>query len=186
LGGGTSRDTRLTMRAARVILVAFAVLAVASTGAVGEGPLASSTIDRVHIVVRSEGNELIARRRAAVLYGSLEQATREVADPKRAMAAAIRVMRKFPAEMVEYLFGVTREGVLIVGEQTRRFDFRERRYVFVRGEMARAYPALDPTEPWKWLVDISVSRETSVHFEVRAERNAWPLETVDISPIRLP
>jgi hypothetical protein len=67
----------------------------------------------------------------------------------------------------------------------RRFDFGRSAFVFRDGEVVRAYPALEGAGAWRWLVEVSVSREMQVALEIRAT-SAWPVESVTLAPQRLP
>lgn len=137
--------------------------------------------ERAPIRVQSGGNELIALRQAPVAYTSLDQIVVDVARPGATRAAPIRVVRASPRQTIEYVFGVTNAGTLVVGERVHTFDEGRQRYLFTQGEIARSYPPLEERGGWLWLLALPLSREATVMLEVRAAAR-WPVEAVTITP----
>jgi hypothetical protein len=162
-------------------LIALAMISMALVAARAEGqPRPPAAVDRSPIRVQSGGNELVALRQAPVAYTTLEQLVADVGRPAANRRAPIRVVRAAPQQTVDYVLCVTSGGTLVVGERVHTFDVGQRRYVFTRGEMSRSYPPLDVPDGWLWLVEIPVSRETSVTFELRA-RGRWPVEVITVT-----
>lgn len=139
----------------------------------------------LHLELRleAEGNQLVVRQRAPVTYSSLDGLAAGLEQALPARASAFRLFRASPAELIEYVLCVTREGVLVVGQQTRTWDFAARRYVFARGEIERGYQPLERPGPWTWLLAVPLSRERSVTLELRADAGSWPVESVTIQPV---
>jgi hypothetical protein len=50
----------------------------------------------------------------------------------------------------------------------------------------RAFPVLPGSEPWTWVIELPVSRETSVSLEIRAPDTGWPFEVLTARPIGRP
>jgi hypothetical protein len=148
---------------------------------------ASTNVDaRGVVTVRSEGNELVIPRSLGVVATRVEHFVTDIAQPARGGTGELRLRRDAPAEVVRYRFGVTSGGVLVIGQQVDRLDLASGGYVFDRGEMLRAYPPIAGSEPWTWLVEIPVSRETQVSLELRAPDAGWPFEALSVTPVRLP
>lgn len=141
--------------------------------------------ERLPIRVQSGGNELIALRNAPVAYTSLEQLAVDIGRAGTPRATPIRVLRASPRQTIDYVFGVTNVGTLVVGERVHTFDEGRQRYLFTRGEIARSYPPLEERGGWLWLVAVELSRESTVTFEVRAVAG-WPVEAVTITPFPAP
>jgi hypothetical protein len=133
-----------------------------------------------------ERNQLVVPRSLSVAATRLEHFVTEIATPARAVTGELRLQRGVPAEVVRFRFGVTSSGVLVMGQQVDRLDFASGAYVFDRGEMVRAYPAMAGSQPWTWLVEIPVSRESHVSLELRAPEAGWPFEVLSVTPVRLP
>ena len=110
------------------------------------------------------------------LVGFLEMLERPLPDG----AFALRVSRSSPPDAQELALCVTADGTLIVGSQRFARDARGRRGRLVRGEIERAFPPLEGSGPWRWLVSIALSREVSVTLEVSAVAEAWPVRRVVI------
>jgi hypothetical protein len=129
-----------------------------------------------------EGNTLVARGTAPVRYSQVSDL---MADIGRPMAPSVmRLTRVAPGQLVDYVFCVTLEGRLVVGQQVWWED-ASRGWVFERGELARAYSPLESGGPWTWLVDVPLARESPATIVVRAE-GEWPLRTVSINVLRTP
>ena len=138
-------------------------------------------IDAERFEIFGEGNSATGLRRAPVPYDSrsaIDAAVRQ-AQP---LATAVRVVRAVPAQVIDYVFCVTEDGVLIVGQQLRSLDAASGMYVFTEGEIKRAYPALEATVPWTWIVDIPLGREVPLLLELKATGGAWPVQVVAVTP----
>lgn len=142
-------------------------------------------LDQSAIRVQSSGNELFAMRQAPVAYSTLEQIVTAIARASVTRAAPVRVVRAWPPEEIDYLFSVTNTGTLVLGERVHTLDAGERRYVFARGQIVRSYPSLSVPEGWLWLVDVPLSRETTVTLQLRAQAR-WPLESVSVTTDGVP
>ena len=160
-----------------LVLTVALLLLVASRAEDQPPPVA---LDQSAIRVQSNGNELIAMRQAPVAYSSLEQIVTAIARAGGTRAAPLRVVRVSPPQEVDYLFGVTTTGTLVLGERIHTLDTIERRYVFARGQIVRSYPSLSVPEGWLWLVEVPLSRETTVTLQLRAQAR-WPLESVSVT-----
>ena len=57
--------------------------------------------------------------------------------------------------------------------------------MFARGAIVRSYPSLSVPEGWLWLVEVPLSRETTVTLQLRA-RAQWPLESVSVTTDGVP
>jgi hypothetical protein len=145
----------------------------------------SMALDQSAIRVQSSGNELIAMRRAPVTYTTLEQIVTAIAREGATRAAPVRVVRASPPEEIDYLFGVTDTGTLVLGERVHVLDASARHYAFARGHIVRSYPSLRVGDGWLWLVEVPVSRQTTVTLQLRAEAR-WPLEWVSVTTEGVP
>lgn len=132
-------------------------------------------------VVR-EGNTLLARGTAPVGYSQVSDLMTDIVRPMA--PSALRLTRVAPGQLVDYFFCVTLEGRLVVGQQIWRED-PARRWVFVRGELARAYSPLESGGPWTWLIDIPLARESEAPLILRAE-GEWPLRSVSVNLVCTP
>lgn len=132
-------------------------------------------------VVR-EGNTLLARGVVPVRYSQVADMLTEIQRPSS--PAAMRLTRLAPGRLVDYFLCVTLEGRLVVGQQVWRQD-ASRRWVFERGELARAYSPLESGGPWTWLVNVPLARESELVFRVRAE-GEWPLRSVNLELLGTP
>ena len=141
--------------------------------------------DRVMIRVQSGGNELVAMREAPVAYSTLEQMATSIVGSSAARRSAVRVVRASPPQEIDYLLCVTSGGTLVLGERVHDLVAGERRAVFARGAIVRSYPSLSVPEGWLWLVDVALSRETTVTLQLRA-RAHWPLESVSVTMTDVP
>jgi hypothetical protein len=141
--------------------------------------------DDAWVKFAADGNELVVRRAIAIRHTRLEEFASAIRRPLAASEAAYRVTREAPPEVLEYVFAVTEDGGLLVGEQRRTFDFGERTYVFAQGRIDRTYRAVEGFSPWMWLVEVHLSREVDVTLEVRAEKG-WPVPGVVISARETP
>ncbi len=129
-----------------------------------------------------EGNTLLARTSAPVRYSQVSGMLADLARP--VAPAAMRLTRVAPGQLIEYFFCITMEGRLVVGRQLWRED-PARRWVFERGELARAYSPLESAGPWTWLIDVPLARESHATIVVRAD-GEWPLRSVSIDLLRSP
>lgn len=161
-------------------VLALAVLTVAPV-TVGAQPGRSGADDRVRI--QAGGNELTVRRTGPVPYSAMDQLTAEIERPLSGRVSAIRLRRASPPQMIDYVFCITREGTLVLGQQM--FDLGAGRPSFSRGEIARAYPRLERPGPWAWIIDIPLGREASAALELRATAEGWPVRSVTISVDRV-
>lgn len=143
-------------------------------------PRLPAALDQAAIRVQSQGNELIVTRRAPVAYAAVEQMYAGIAAPRATATPPVRVVRASPPEQIDYLFCVTSGGTLVLGERVHASAAGERRPVFVRGEVVRSYPSLRVAEGWLWIVQVPLSRETTVTLQLRAPA-AWPLESVAVT-----
>jgi len=132
-------------------------------------------------VVR-EGNTLLARGVVPVRYSRVADLLDGLRRPLS--PAAMRLTRVAPGRLVDYFFCVTVEGRLVVGQQVWRQD-PSRRWVFERGELARAYSPLESGGPWTWLVDVPLARESEATMLVRGE-GEWPLRSISLNLLRVP
>ena len=132
-------------------------------------------------VVR-EGNTLLARGVVPVHYLRVADLLDDLRRPLS--PAAMRLTRVAPGRLVDYFFCVTAEGRLVVGQQVWRQD-ASRRWVFERGELARAYSPLESGGPWTWLVDVPLARESEAMMLVRGE-GEWPLRSISLNLLREP
>jgi hypothetical protein len=132
-------------------------------------------------VVR-EGNTLLAHGVVPVRYSQVADMLNDIQRPLS--PAAMRLTRLAPGRLVDYFFCVTLEGRLVVGQQVWRQD-AWRRWIFERGELARAYSPLESDGPWTWLVDVPLARESHTVLRVRAE-GEWPLRSVSLGLLGTP
>jgi hypothetical protein len=142
-------------------------------------------LDQSMIRVQSQGNELVAMREAPVAYSTLAQMSTSIAATTATRTAPVRVVRTSPPQEIDYLFGITNGGTLVLGERVHTRAAGERRFAFARGEIVRSYPSLSVPEGWLWLVDVPLSRETTVTLQLRA-RARWPLESVSVTTADVP
>jgi hypothetical protein len=142
-------------------------------------------LDQSMIRVVSQGNELFAMREAPVAYSRLEQMSASLNAAGSTYAAPVRVVRVSPSQEIDYLFCVTTGGTLVLGERIHTRAAGERRYVFERGAIVRSYPSFNVPEGWLWLVDVPLSRETTVTLQLRA-RAHWPLDSVSVTTANVP
>ena len=143
-------------------------------------PQSPGDLDQSLIHVQSHGNELIAMREAPVAYSTLEQIAAGIARVSAPRAAPVRVVRASPPEEIDYLFCVTSGGTLVLGERVHIPAAGDSRHVFARGAILRSYPSLSVPEGWLWLVEVPLSRETTVTLRLRAPAH-WPLESVSVT-----
>jgi hypothetical protein len=139
------------------------------------------TMDADRFEVSGEGNSATGLRRAPVPYTSVTDVAAAVRQ-RQPVAAAVRLVRSAPPQVIDYVWCVTEDGVLIVGQQVRSLDMASGRYVFTEGDIKRAYPALEASVPWTWIVDIPLGREVALTLEVRAMTQAWPVRAVMVVP----
>ena len=131
--------------------------------------------------ISGEGNAVTGLRRAPVPYDSLADIAAAV-RLAQTVATAVRLVRSVPPQVIDYVFCVTEDGVLIVGQQVRSLDAATDQYVFIGGDIKRAYPALEATAPWTWIVDIPFGREVPLTLELKAMTQAWPVRAVAVTP----
>ena len=142
-------------------------------------------LDQSAIRVVSGGNELIAIRNAPVAYSTLEQIVTSIGGARATREVPVRVLRVSPPEEIDYLFCVTNSGTLVLGERIHALAAGERQYVFARGAIVRSYPSLSVPEGWLWLVEVPLSRQTTVTLQLRA-RAQWPLDSVSVTTDGVP
>jgi len=160
------------------------VLTLLATVAAGQ-PHRPGSLEPPVIRLESGGNELTALRDAPVAHATLERLVAEIGRADSPDEAPIRVQRRSPRQTVDYVLCVTRTGTLVVGERVHTFDEGEQRFRFTRGEIARSYPPLEERDEWFWLVGVTLSREATVTFEVRAAAR-WPVATVTLAAVVRP
>jgi len=161
---------------------AFALVILATQGieAVAPRPVVV-TMEADRFEITGEGNSLTGLRRAPVPYSSVTDVAAAVRQP-RPVAAALRLVRAAPPQVIDYVWCVTEEGQLVVGRQVRTLDVPSGQYVFTEGDIKRAYPALEATIPWTWIVSMSLGREIALTLEVRAMTPRWPVRAVVVAP----
>ena len=167
----------------RWMVAAVASLAIVTARAEPQSPPVA--LDQSMIRVQSQGNELFAMREAPVAYSRLEQMTTGITAPVATRPAPVRVVRTSPPQEIDYLLCVTNGGTLVLGERVHTRAAGEHRYVFARGAIVRSYPSLSVPEGWLWLVDVPLSRETTVTLQLRA-RAHWPLDSVSVTMANVP
>jgi hypothetical protein len=160
--------------------LAFVILDAPRGAAVRPLPVQVS-MDAEQFDISAEGNTVTGRRHAPVPYESLSVMASAVAG-ERPLPAAVRLVRSTPPQIVDYVFCVTDDGLLVVGEQVRTLQLPSSRYVFTEGTIKRAYPALEATAPWTWIVDIPLGREVTLTLEVKAMMAQWPVRAVAVTP----
>jgi hypothetical protein len=138
------------------------------------------SMDEYRFSISGEGNTVTGVRVAPVPYASIVELSTALNRPA-ALPAAVRLVRVAPSQVVDYVFCVTDDGLLIVGQQTRSAD-GSGRYGEAEGEIKRAYSALEATAPWRWIVDIPLGREVALTLDVRAMSHAWPVRGVTVLP----
>ena len=138
-------------------------------------------IDDQSFDISGEGNSATGVRRAPVPYDSLSDLATAVRLPQT-LATALRIVRAEPPQVIDYVFCVTEDGVLVVGQQIRALDVTTGRYVFTDGDIKRAYPALEATVPWTWIVDIPLGREVPLTLELKAMGRRWPVRAIAVTP----
>lgn len=139
------------------------------------------TMDADRFQISGEGNTVTGLRRAPVPYTSVSDLSAAVRMP-RPVAAGVRLVRRTPPQVTDYVWCVTEDGTLVVGQQVRTLDTTSGQYVFTEGDIKRAYPALEATVPWTWIVDIPLGREVALTLEVRAMSQGWPVRAVIVAP----
>jgi hypothetical protein len=168
----------------RLLLAALAALLIVTPRA--EPQSAPVALDQSLIRVQSQGNELFAMREAPVAYSTLEQIATGIAGSSTTRTAApVRVIRVSPPQEIDYLFCITNGGTLVLGERIHTRAEGERRFVFARGAIVRSYPSLNVPDGWLWLVDVPLSRETTVTLQLRASAH-WPLASVSVTTANIP
>jgi hypothetical protein len=166
-------------------IVAIAALSMIVAGRAETQPRSTVALDQSAIRVQSNGNQLIAIRNAPVAYSTLEQIVTDIAATTSSRTVPVRVVRASPPQEIDYLFCITNGGTLVLGERIHTLAAGERRYVFARGAIVRSYPSLSVPEGWLWLVEVPLSRETTVTLQLRA-RAQWPLDSVSVTTAGLP
>lgn len=168
----------------RWLLAAVASLLIVAARAEPQSA-APIALDQSMIRVESQGNELFAMREAPIAYSTLEQMSTNIAGTSATRTAPVRVVRTSPPQEIDYLLCVTNGGTLVLGERIHTRAAGEHRYVFARGAIVRSYPSLSVPEGWLWLVDVPLSRETTVTLQLRA-RAQWPLASVSVTMADVP
>ena len=166
----------------RAVAVSALVLALCSAAAADRRPLpVAIQVDADRFEITGESNTMTGVRRAPVPYDTLAGITGAV-QREAPVPAAARVVRSAPPQVIDYVLGVTEDGFLVVAQQVRTLDGTTGRYQFLEGEITRAYPALEATGSWRWIVDIPLGREVSVTLEVAALTPGWPVRGVTVTP----
>jgi hypothetical protein len=165
------------------LLPALLALAVADArmGMAGPPPPVVVRVDAESFEVSGEGNAVVGLRRAPVPYASATELSRAVRQP-RALATSVRLVRVTPPQVIDYVWCVTEDGTLVVGQQVRTLDVASGHYVFTEGHINRAYPALEATVPWTWIVNIPLGREVGLTLDVQAMSKTWPVRAVSVAP----
>lgn len=159
--------------------LALTILGPLVVGAAGPRPVVV-TMDADRFDISGEGNSVTGLRRAPVPYSSLEDVAAAVARPEP-VPAAVRLVRGEPPQVTDYVFCVTENGALVIGQQIRGLDLSGQ-YTFINGDIKRAYPALEATVPWTWIVDIPLGREVAISLELRAMTQGWPVRAITVAP----
>ena len=165
------------MRRWIIAVVVPLVIVAARTESQPRQPVA---LDQSVLRVQSHGNELIVMRQAPVAYSTIEQIVTSIATARRPVAVPVRLVRASPPQEIDYLFCVTSGGTLVLGERVHTLTAGERRPVLTRGQIVRSYPSLSVPEGWMWIVQVPLSRETTVTLQLRAPM-AWPLDSVAVT-----
>jgi hypothetical protein len=168
---------RYTVAAAAAALV---MLSVPGPAAVAPRPVVV-TMSADRFEVTGEGNSVTGLRRAPVPYASVTDVSAAVRQPEP-LPAALRLVRSSPPQVIDYVWCVTEDGVLIVGQQVRNLDVPSGQYTFTDGDIKRAYAALEASSPWTWIVEVPLGREVSLTLEVRAMTQTWPVRAVTVVP----
>ena len=140
-----------------------------------------ATMDADRFDVSAEGNAVTGLRRAPVPYSSMIAVSAAVRQPAP-VPAAVRLTRATPPQIIDYVWCVTEEGALVVGQQVRELDRTSGQYGFTEGDIKRAYPALEAAAPWTWIVDIPLGREIPLTLELKAMSQTWPVRAVLVTP----
>lgn len=138
------------------------------------------SMDEHRFNVSGEGNVVTGVRLAPVPYASIVELSSALGR-NGVLPAAVRLTRTAPSQVIDYVFCVTDDGLLVVGQQVRTADGAGR-YGEAEGEIKRAYSALEATAPWRWIVDIPLGREVALTLDVRATSHAWPVRGVTVVP----
>lgn len=167
-------------RALAIGALALVILSAPVVASVAPQPVVvTMSADRFDI--SAEGNAVTGLRRAPVSYTSVTELAAAVRQPQP-IAAVVRLVRAAPPQVIDYAWCVTEEGALVVGQQVRTLDVSSGQYVFTEGDIKRAYPALEATVPWTWIVDIPLGREVALTLEVRAMTQRSPVRSVTVVP----
>jgi hypothetical protein len=169
---------RWTLAAGCIVLV---VLGTPVTARLAPPPPVVATMSADRFDVSAEGNAVTGLRRAPVPYSSLIAVSAAVRQ-RTPVPAAVRLTRATPPQVIDYVWCVTEDGALIVGQQVRTLDASSGQYEFTEGDIKRAYPALEATVPWMWIVDVPLGREAALTLEVRATTQTWPVRSVTVVP----
>jgi tol-pal system protein YbgF len=156
------------------VLVLAAGVPVPAVGAAAE----EAGADRFS--VEADGNRLTVWRAVPVGFAAIDRLTAALLSPMPPQAHVMRLDRRDPPERIHYVFCVTSEGTLVLGQQTFSSGGPAGRPVLVRGEIVRSYPPLEASGAWTWLVEVPVSREREVVLAVRATSLDWPVRAVMI------
>lgn len=167
----------------RLALAALAALLIVAAPAEPQAP--PVTLDQALLRVRSQGNELFAMRESPVAYSTLEQIATSIGGAATRRTPPVRVIRTSPPEEIDYLLCVTNGGTLVLGERVHSRATGDRPFVFSRGAIVRSYPSLSVPDGWLWLVDVPLSRETTVTLQLRA-RAQWPLASASVTMANVP
>jgi hypothetical protein len=169
----------MRVRGALAVLALTAVHAPMVAAVAPPPVVVSVTAERFDVA--GEGNTVTGVRRAPVPYDSLARLVTALHQPT-ALPSAVRLVRATPPRVIDYVFCVTDDGLLIVGQQIRDLDATSGQYRFVDGGIKRAYSALEAKVPWTWFVDIPLGREVELVLEVEAMSPTWPVRAVTVRP----
>jgi hypothetical protein len=167
------------MRYVAAVALVLILLEASVLDAVDVRPVVVSvTADRFEI--SGDGNSATGVRRAPVPYSELSELYAAVVR-EAPMPTAVRLVRSAPPQVIDYVFCVTEDGTLVVGQQVRALS-ESGRYEFSQGAIKRAYVATEAGGPWTWIIDIPLGREVDLSLEVRAVASGWPLRAVTVTP----
>src|SRR4051812_20438744 len=103
------------------------------TAAVAPRPVVV-TMDADRVEIPGEGNSVTGLRRAPVPFWSMTDVDSAVRRPAP-VPAAVRLVRSSPQQVIDYVWCVTEDGVLIVGQQVRMLDSASGQYAYIDGDI---------------------------------------------------
>src|ERR1051326_5963360 len=109
----------MRVRGALAVLALTAVHAPMVAAVAPPPVVVSVTAERFDVA--GEGNTVTGVRRAPVPYDSLARLVTALHQPT-ALPSAVRLVRATPPRVIDYVFCVTDDGLLIVGQQIRDLD----------------------------------------------------------------